>query len=111
MKEPKRRKSAVHPNVIGKREMQWIKDTMIKCVENPMPKVEVDRLHKLYKTGPYSESYDPVKLKAALQSMEDNHSHQYRMAKQKKPFGSGTGTGKKQLEAERQKLILELENG
>jgi hypothetical protein len=28
-----------------------------------------------------------------------------------KTLGSGTGTGKVQLEAERQKLILEIENG
>jgi hypothetical protein len=84
---------------------------MQECVSNPMPKDEVERLHKLYKTGPYNDSYDPVKLKAALQSMSDNHSHEYRITKSKKQPGQGTGSGKLQKEAERQKLIAELENG
>ena len=108
MKEPKKKKSVVHPNVIGKREVKELYNIMKSCVENPMPKAEVELLHKIYRTGPYNDSYDPAKLKAALQSMEDNHSHQYRMTKK---LGQGRGTGKKQLEAERQKLISELENG
>jgi hypothetical protein len=40
------------------------------------------------------------------------HNHQKGIPKpSKKPLGSGTGTGKLQLEAERQKLIYEIENG
>lgn len=74
-----------------------------------MPANEVERLHKLYKTGPYSESYKPELLKWALQQCHDAHSIAHRLTT-KQP-GSGLGTGKKQLEAERQKLIAELENG
>ena len=83
---------------------------MQECISNPTPADEVELLHKTYKTGPYSEAYKPEILKWALQTCTDIHSH-IGQKKNKKPFGSGTGTGKLQLEAERQKLISELENG
>ena len=114
MKEQRNKyKPLVHPNIIGPTEVKQLY-TLMDQIRNDKIKhdqAEVDRLHKLYKTGPYNESYDPVKLKAALKSMEANHSHQYRITKPKKLPGQGIGGGKKQKEAERQKLILELENG
>jgi hypothetical protein len=84
---------------------------MQECVKNPMPADEVELLHKIYRTGPYSESYKPEILKLAFQKCVDNHSHKTGKSKQTKKPGQGTGTGKLQLEEERKKLIAELENG
>ena len=100
----------MHPNIVGKREVKELYNIMKSCVENPMPKAEVDRLHKLYETGPYSRSYRPELLKQALQQVADNHTHT-NLTRNRRLVGTGLGSGKKQMEAEYQKLILELENG
>ena len=100
----------MHPNIVGKREVKELYNIMKSCVENPMPKAEVDRLHKLYKTGPYNESYNPEVLKLASQQVADNHTH-INCSRGKRQLGTGLGSGKRQIESEYQKLISELENG
>ena len=71
---------------------------------------EVDKLHRIYETGPYSRSYKPELLKWASQQVIDNHTH-LNSTRTKRLVGTGLGTGKKQIESEYQKLISELENG
>jgi len=111
MKEPKKnKKHLVHPNIVGKREVQELYNTMKLCVMKPMPADEVDRLHKLYKTGPYNESYNPEALKRASQEVVDNHTH-INCSRGKRQLGTGLGSGKRQIAEEYKKLILELENG
>ena len=95
--------------MVGKREVQELYSVMQECVSNPMPEDEVELLHKIYRTGPYSESYKPEILKWALQQCHEAHSIVHRVSR--KQAGHGLGTGKKQLEEERKKLIAELENG
>ena len=84
---------------------------MQECVSNPMPVDEVELLHKLYKTGPYSEAYKPELLKWALKKCADDHSQIGRTRAPRKLPGQGVGGGKLQLEEERKRLILEIENG
>lgn len=77
-----------------------------------MPEAERERLSKLWKIGKYREwVFDPVRMKELEKEVSDLHTHYGPKTIGKKPFGAGVGTGKKQLEAERQKLILEIENG
>ena len=104
-------KPLVHPNIIGPKETKQLYNLMdqIRNGDVKHDQAEVDRLHKLYETGPYSRSYKPELLKWALQQCHETHSIVHRGAKKK--VGQGLGTGKKQMEAEYQKLILELENG
>ena len=49
-------------------------------------------------------------LQQALQQVADNHTHT-NLTRNRRLVGTGLGSGKKQMEAEYQKLILELENG
>lgn len=100
----------MHPNIVGKREVKELYNIMKSCVEDPMPKTEVDRLHKLYKTGPYNESYNPEVLKWASQQVIDNHTH-INCSRGKRQLGTGLGSGKRQIAEEYKKLISELENG
>ena len=77
-----------------------------------MPADERDRLHKLYKLGPYREWQVDVKRIAEIEKeVHDKYSYLSERRIMTKTPGQGTGTGKKQLEAEYQKLLLELENG
>ena len=77
-----------------------------------MPEEERERLSKLWKIGKYREwEFDLKRMKELEKEVSDLHTHYGPKTMGKKPFGAGTGTGKKQLEAERQKLISELENG
>lgn len=94
--------------MVGKREIEELYRIMQECVINPMPADELEMLHKIYKTGPYSESYKPELLKWAEKQCSDAHNF-----KDRKPRTTEyvTGGGKLQREAERQKLILEIENG
>jgi hypothetical protein len=80
--------------------------------KNPTSKEERERLSKLWKIGKYREwEFDLKRMKELEKEVSDLHTHYGPKTMGKKPFGAGTGTGKKQLEAERQKLILEIENG
>jgi hypothetical protein len=77
-----------------------------------MPEEERERLSKLWKIGKYREwEFDLKRMKELEREVSDLHTHYGPKTIGKKPFGAGVGTGKKQLEAERQKLISELENG
>jgi hypothetical protein len=77
-----------------------------------MPEAERERLSKLWKIGKYREwEFDLKRMKELEKEVSDLHTHYGPKTIGKKPFGAGVGTGKKQLEAERQKLILEIENG
>jgi hypothetical protein len=77
-----------------------------------MPEAERERLSKLWKIGKYREwEFDLKRMKELEKEVSDLHTHYGPKTMGKKPFGAGVGTGKKQLEAERQKLISELENG
>jgi hypothetical protein len=69
---------------------------------------EHDMKCRVWKVGKYSESYKPELLKWAEQQCSDAHNF-----KDRKPRTTEyvSGGGKKQREAERQKLILEIENG
>ena len=79
---------------------------------NPMPDEEIERLSKLWKIGKYREwEIDLHRMKEIEKEVSDAHTHYGPKIMSKKPFGAGIGTGKKQLEAEREKLILEIENG
>ena len=77
-----------------------------------MPEEERERLSKLWKIGKYREwEFDLKRMKELEREVSDLHTHYGPKTIGKKPFGAGVGTGKKQLEAERQKLIHEIENG
>ena len=77
-----------------------------------MPEEERERLSKLWKIGKYREwEFDLKRMKELEREVSDLHTHYGPKTMGKKPFGAGVGTGKKQLEAERQKLIHEIENG
>ena len=108
----KTNKPLVHPNIIGPKETKQLHNLMdqIRNGDVKHDQAEVDRLHKLYETGPYSRSYRPELLKQALQQVADNHTHT-NLTRNRRLVGTGLGSGKKQMEAEYQKLILELENG
>jgi hypothetical protein len=85
---------------------------MEECKTNPMPTDERNRLHKLYKLGPYREWEIDIKRIAEIEKeVHDKYSYLTGRRLNTKTLGSGTGTGKVQLEAERQKLIYEIENG
>jgi hypothetical protein len=80
--------------------------------KNPMPEEERERLSKLWKIGKYREwEFDLKRMKELEREVSDLHTHYGPKTIGKKPFGAGVGTGKKQLEAEREKLIHEIENG
>ena len=77
-----------------------------------MPAEERDRLNKLYKLGPYREwQVDAKRIAEIEKEVHDKYSYLTGRRLKTKIVGSGTGTGKLQLEAERQKLIYEIENG
>jgi hypothetical protein len=77
-----------------------------------MPEEERERLSKLWKIGKYREwEFDLKRMKELEKEVSDLHTHYGPKTIGKKPFGAGVGTGKKQLEAEREKLIHEIENG
>jgi hypothetical protein len=77
-----------------------------------MPKDERERLSKLWKIGPYREWEIDVKRMTEIEKeVHDKYSYLIGRRITTKIVGSGTGTGKLQLEAERQKLISEIENG
>ena len=79
---------------------------------NPMPDEEIERLSKLWKIGKYREwEIDLHRMKEIEKEVSDAHTHYGPKIMGKKPFGAGIGTGKRQLEIEREKLILEIENG
>ncbi len=69
---------------------------------------EHDMKCRVWKVGKYSEAYKPELLKWAEQHCLDTHNHS---PGRKSRVQYSSGGGKKQLEAERQKLILEIENG
>jgi len=84
----------------------------IKYETNPMSDEERDKLNKEYKIGPYREwTISLPRMKEIEKIVSDIHTHYGPKTMSKKPFGAGLGTGKRQLEAEREKLISEIENG
>ena len=90
------------------RILKWMEDIR----KNPTPEAERERLSKLWKIGKYREwVIDLNRMKELEKQVSEIHTHHGPKTIGKKPMGAGTGTGKKQLEAERQKLIAELENG
>ena len=113
MNKQNKKKPLVHPNVIGKREMQRFINTIKECVDNPMPKDERERLNKLWKLGPYREwKFDENAIKRIKEIDDEIHSKYVESYSARTlGFKGSGGNGKKQLEAEYQKLILEIENG
>jgi len=88
--------------------LKWMED--IK--KNPMPKDERERLSKLWKIGKYREwEIDGKRIAEIEKEVHDRYSYLSGRRITTKTPGQGTGTGKKQLEAEREKLIQQLENG
>jgi len=88
--------------------LKWMED--IK--KNPMPKDERERLSKLWKIGKYREwEIDSKRIAEIEKEVHDKYSYLSGRRIMTKTPGQGTGTGKKQLEAEREKLIQQLENG
>ena len=79
-----------------------------------MSQEERDRLNKLYKLGPYRQwEIDENAIKRIEEINNEIHnkyvkSYSVRCDRVK---GVSYGNGKKQLEAERNKLIAEIENG
>lgn len=100
--------------MVGKREMQQLYDAMNQCIKKPIPAAERDRLNKLYKIGPYREweiDENAVKRIAEIEH-EVRDRYTYLLGRRiTKTAGNGMGSGKKQLEAERERLIYEIENG
>ena len=110
LKESK--KPLVHPNVVGKREIQQLYNAMKLIKTNPMPADERDRLNKLWKIGPYREwEINNKRIAEIEKEVHDRYSYLTGRRITTKTLGSGTGTGKKQLEIEYQKLLSEIENG
>ena len=112
MKKQDKKKSLVHPNIVGKKEMQRFINTIKQCVENPMPKEERDRLDKLWKLGPYREWQIDENAIKRIKEIDDKIHSKYVESYSTRTLGfkGSGGNGKKQLEAEREKLITELEN-
>jgi len=113
MKKPKKsKKSLVHPNVVGKREIQHLFKVMEQCKTNPMPKDERERLSNLWKIGLYREwEINNKRIAEIEKEVHDKYSYLTGRRITTKTPGQGTGTGKRQLEAEYQKLLSEIENG
>jgi hypothetical protein len=86
---------------------------MQECREKPMPKKERDRLNKLYELGPYRQWEIDENAIKRIKEIDDKIHNKYVEAYSTRTirFTGSSGGGKKQLEAERQQLISEIENG
>ena len=113
MKKQNKEKPLVHPNIVGKKEMQRFINTIEQCRINPMPKEEIDRLNKLWKLGPYRQWQIDENAIKRIKEIDDKIHSKYVESYSTRTLGfkGSGGNGKKQLEAERQKLIQQLENG